>query len=119
MRLMAPPDAAPLLPADPEVWLREHVSEHRIIRSVMTALADLQAAGCPPGAINALRRILACHQPTARGRCRTCHYRWLRHRPFPCVVWMQVRGELLGAFGDCALSAGQGRLGRHDGSRPS
>ncbi|MGH4009017.1 MAG: hypothetical protein ACRDTH_12830 [Pseudonocardiaceae bacterium] len=48
-----------------------------------------------PGAIAALRCVLSQHQPTAAGRCRTCRRFAWRRRRFPCIVWHQIRGELL------------------------
>lgn len=45
---------------------------------------------------------LTHHRPTSGGRCRTCRrFSWRhlwRRRGFPCMVWHQIRGELLGVF---------------------
>jgi hypothetical protein len=77
-------------------WLADHVHARKLIRSVSDILGELQQAGHHPGAIAVLRHILSRHQPTSTGRCRTCR-RWIwRRPPFPCIVWHQVRRELLG-----------------------
>jgi len=81
-------------------WLAGHSQTRRLVGSVWDMLAELERAGHHPRPIAALRRVLAHHQPTAAGRCRTCR-RWGWRRPsFPCVVWHQIRGELLGQFPD-------------------
>ncbi|MGH3812939.1 MAG: hypothetical protein ACRDUV_10840 [Pseudonocardiaceae bacterium] len=86
-------------------WLAGHPHARRLVRSVWDQLAELERGGQHPGPIDALRSILTHHQPTSRGRCHTCRcWRWCR-RPFPCAVWHQIRGELLGQF------AGGGRHG--------
>ncbi|MGH3888513.1 MAG: hypothetical protein ACRDSZ_18470 [Pseudonocardiaceae bacterium] len=91
-------DATPQLAARTLAWLADHPHARRLVRSVWDTLNELERAGHHPGTIAALRRVLAHHQPTPAGRCRTCRrYIW-RHRPFPCIVWHQVRGELLGVF---------------------
>ncbi|MGH4009857.1 MAG: hypothetical protein ACRDTH_17190 [Pseudonocardiaceae bacterium] len=79
-------------------WLANDPRTRRLVRSVWDTLAELERAGQYPGAIAALRRILAHHQPTRGGRCHTCR-RWAgQRRRFPCIVWHQTRGELLGLF---------------------
>lgn len=81
------------------VWLADQPHARQVVRSVWEKLAELERAGYHPGAIAALRRVLIRHQPTLTGRCRTCRrFTWCR-RAFPCIVWHQVRGELLGFFG--------------------
>ena len=81
-------------------WLANHPHARRFVHSVWDKLAELERSGQHPEAIDALRRILTHHQPTAAGRCRIC-CRWAwRRPPFPCIVWHQVRGELLGKFSD-------------------
>ena len=81
-------------------WLAGHSQARKVVGSVWDTLATLERAGQHPGPIDALRRVLAHHQPTAAGRCRTCRrWKWRRRR-FPCTVWHQIRGELLGLFTD-------------------
>ncbi|HKR52225.1 MAG TPA: hypothetical protein VJT72_22140, partial [Pseudonocardiaceae bacterium] len=65
---------------------------------VWDTLTELEQAGHYPGTIDALRRVLAAHQPTTAGRCRTCRRITGRRRPFPCIVWHQIRCDLLGPF---------------------
>ncbi|MGH3807637.1 MAG: hypothetical protein ACRDRU_13640, partial [Pseudonocardiaceae bacterium] len=62
--------------------------------------------------IVALRRVLTAHQPTRAGRCRGCRRTAWRRRPFPCVVWCQIRFDLLG------LVAGAVRPPAGHGSSP-
>jgi hypothetical protein len=79
-------------------WLAHHPRARQFVRSVWDALTDMERTGQQPAAIAALRRVLIHHQPTSAGRCHTCR-RWTsRHPPFPCLVWHQIRGELLGQF---------------------
>lgn len=78
-------------------WLVNHPRAGRLVHSVWDKLAELERTGHHRGAIDALRRVLTHHQPTSAGRCHTCH-RWTWRRRFPCIVWHQVRGELLGLF---------------------
>ncbi len=57
--------------------------------------------GQHPGTLAALRFVLIHHQPPTRnGCCPTCRRQSWRHlwrrRRFPCVIWRQIRGELLG-----------------------
>lgn len=67
----------------------------------MDQLTELEQAGQHPGTLAALRFVLIHHQPsTCTGFCPTCRrhswrQRWRRRR-FSCVVWRQIRGELLG-----------------------
>ncbi|MGH3774779.1 MAG: hypothetical protein ACRDRR_03430 [Pseudonocardiaceae bacterium] len=84
-------------------WLADHPHARELVRSVWDELARLERAGQHPGTIDALRVVLVHHQPpTAAGRCRTCRRFTCRHLwrrpPFPCIVWHQIHGELLGAF---------------------
>jgi hypothetical protein len=82
-------------------WLADHPAARQLVCSVWDKLTELERLGQYPGAINALRRVLAQHQPTAAGRCRTCRRmagRLGRRRPFPCIVWHQVHFDLLGLF---------------------
>jgi len=71
-----------------------------VVESVWDTLAAFEAAGHHPRLVAALRFVLIHHEPTAAGRCRACrrgNWRSLwRRRRFPCVVWRQIRGELLG-----------------------
>lgn len=82
------------------VWLANHPQARKLVRSVCDTLTELEQAGCHPRPIAALRRVLTNHQPTPAGRCPTCRRMTWRRRPFPCVVWHQVHGELLGMFTD-------------------
>lgn len=88
-----------------------------LVGSVWDKLAELERAGHHPGAIAALRFVLIHHQPpSATGRCRTCsRFTWRRlwrRQSFPCMVWRQVRAELLGP------PAGRGRPPTPDTTRP-
>ncbi len=85
-------------------WLTNHPLAHAVIRSVWDKLTDLEHADHDPGVLAALRGVLAHHQPTSGGRCGTCRrltwpHLW-RRRPFPCLVWHQVRCDLLGPLVD-------------------
>ena len=93
--------AVPLhLSAQTIAWLAAHSEARKLVGSVWDTLVELERAGQHPGLIDALRRVLAYHQPTAAGRCRTCRrWKWRRRR-FPCTVWHQIRCELLGLFTD-------------------
>jgi hypothetical protein len=82
-------------------WLADRPRARELIGSVWDKLAELERAGHHTGAVAALRFVLIHHQPPSpAGRCRTCRrFTWRRlwcRRPFPCVVWRQVHGELLG-----------------------
>ena len=97
--------AVPLhLSAQTVVWLATHSEARKLVGSVWDTLIDLERAGQHPRLIDALRRVLASHQPTASGRCRACRrWKWRRRR-FPCTVWHQIRCELLGLFTDGGTS---------------
>ncbi|MGH3888887.1 MAG: hypothetical protein ACRDSZ_20415 [Pseudonocardiaceae bacterium] len=84
-------------------WLTDHPAARQFVGSVWDKLTELERSGQYPGAIDALRRVLIHHQPTAAGRCRHCRRVTGRRRPFPCIVWHQIRFDLLGLF------AGSGR----------
>ena len=108
---MARVDAALHLSPRTVDWLADHPQARRFVGSVWDKLAELDRAGQYPGAIDALRRILTHHQPTSAGRCRTCARVTWRRRPFPYIVWHQVRCDLLGLFagaGRHRQPAGQG-----------
>lgn len=91
-------DATLQLSTQTVAWLANHSRTRQFVGSVWNKLTELERAGHHPGAIDALRHVLIYHQPTPAGRCRTCK-RWrLRRRPFPCVVWHQIRNDLLGLF---------------------
>ncbi|HET9255696.1 MAG TPA: hypothetical protein VFO16_10900 [Pseudonocardiaceae bacterium] len=101
--IATPPRAAtPQLPARTVAWLAGHPLAQALVEPVWDALGQLQRADHHPGLIAALRFVLVHHQPTAAGRCRACRrVGWRggwRRRRFPCVVWQQIRGELLGHF---------------------
>jgi hypothetical protein len=98
---ISPPPAG-LTPSDRTVsWLAEHPDARELVSSVWTMLTALEWAGQHPGTLAALRFVLIHHQPPTRtGSCPACRRHSWRHlwrrRRFPCVVWRQVRGELLG-----------------------
>lgn len=107
-------DAAPHLSTRTVTWLADQPHARRLIRSVWDKLTELERAAHHPEAIAALWRVLAYHQPTPAGRCRACRrFTWRhlwRRRAFPCMVWHQVRGELLGVF----ASGRHRQQGHHD-----
>lgn len=81
--------------------LADRPRARELVRSVWDRLDELERAGHDLGAIAALRSVLVHHQPTSAGRCPTCRrgtwrHLW-RHRPFPCVAWIQVHFELRSA----------------------
>jgi hypothetical protein len=81
-------------------WLAEHPVARALVDSVWDTLAELETADHHAGAIAALRFVLVHHEPNTAGRCRACRrvgWRglWRQHR-FPCLVWLQIRGELQG-----------------------
>ena len=81
-------------------WLAQRPHALQVVNSVWNTLAELERADHHPGVVAALRFVLVHHEPTAAGRCRACrrlswHGLWRRRR-FPCLVWRQIRGELLG-----------------------
>ena len=94
--------ATPCLSARTLAWLAERPAARALVESVWDTLAELEAAGHPPRLLAALRFVLIHHQPNPAGRCRACRrVGWRggwRRRRFPCVVWQQIRGELLGHF---------------------
>jgi hypothetical protein len=95
-------DATPQLLPQTVTWLAKHAHARRVIRSVWDKLTELEHAGHHPDTITALRSVLTHHQPTPAGRCPTCrrlpwHHLW-RRQPFPCMVWHQIRIEILGVF---------------------
>lgn len=92
------PDATLHLSTQTRDWLTDHPQARALVRSVWDTLAELEQAGQHPGPLDALRRVLTHHQPTPTGRCHTCRRRAWRCRPFPCIVWHQIHGELLGLF---------------------
>lgn len=93
-------DPSPYLSAQTRAWLVENPTARALVESVWDTLAELEKAGHHAGVISALRFALVHHEPNAAGRCRACRrvsWRGLwRLRRFPCVVWRQIRGELLG-----------------------
>lgn len=92
--------ATPHLSARTVAWLAERPFALVVVESVWGTLAELEAAGHQLRLLAALRFVLVHHEPTRAGRCRACRrasWRGLwRRRRFPCVVWRQIRGELLG-----------------------
>lgn len=95
------PKAGMTLSARTVAWLAEHPDAQAVVSSVWTTLTELERAGQHPGTLAALRFVLIHHQPPTRTgccpRCRRLTWRQLwRRRRFPCVVWRQIRGELLG-----------------------
>ena len=93
-------DATLQLSARTRNWLAQQPHARLMIESVWDTLAELERAGHPPSLLAALRFVLIHHEPTSAGRCRACrHVSWRglwRRRRFPCVVWRQIAGELLG-----------------------
>lgn len=93
-------DATLALSARTVRWLAQHPHARLVVVSVWNTLDELEATGHHLQLVAALRFVLIHHQPTAAGRCRACrrvHWRGLwRRRRFPCLVWRQIRGELLG-----------------------
>lgn len=81
-------------------WLAQQPHARLVVVSVWRTLDELERAGHPRRLVAALRFVLIHHEPTAAGRCRACRrvsWRGLwRRRRFPCLVWRQIRGELLG-----------------------
>jgi hypothetical protein len=92
--------ATPQLSARTLAWLAERPLALVVVESVWDTLTELEQAGHHPRLLAAVRFVLIHHEPTRAGRCRTCRrvsWRGLwRRRRFPCVVWRQIRGELLG-----------------------
>jgi hypothetical protein len=100
-------------------WLANQPHARRLVRSVWDTLAELERAGHHPDTLAALRRILTCHQPTPAGRCRTCRRFTWRHPAFPCMVWHQIRGELLGVFASGGRHASQATVANRGTVSPS
>jgi hypothetical protein len=81
-------------------WLAQRPAAQRVVESVWNTLAQAEATGHSGRLVAALQFVLIHHEPTRSGRCRACRREnwrrlWSRRR-FPCVVWRQIRGELLG-----------------------
>ncbi len=93
-------EATPLLPTRTLAWMAERPVAFAVVESVWETLAELEAAGHHPRLLAAVRFVLIHHEPSRAGRCRACRrVSWRggwRRRRFPCVVWRQIRGELLG-----------------------
>ncbi len=107
-------DAVAHLPTRTVAWLAGHPHARQVVRSVWDKLTELERSGQYPGAIDALRGVLNPHQPTSAGRCRTCRRVTGRRRTFPCIVWHQIRIDLLGLFAD----GGRHRQPAGQGSSP-
>lgn len=91
------PGADTTLSARTVAWLAEHPDAREVVSSVWTTLTELEQDGQHPGTLDALRFVLIHHQPPTRtGYCPTCRRHSWRRRRFPCVIWRQIRGELLG-----------------------
>ena len=90
-------EETPQLSARTLGWLASHPPARQVVDSVWGTLAEFNDV---PRLRAALRFVLIHHEPSAAGRCRACRrmsWRGLwRRRRFPCVVWRQIRGELLG-----------------------
>jgi hypothetical protein len=99
-RAMPTADATLHLSAHTLSWLAKRPVARALVDSVWNTLTEQEAAGSPVRLVAALRFVLTHHQPTPAGRCRACRrmsWRGLwRRRRFPCLVWRQIRGELLG-----------------------
>ncbi len=93
-------DATLELSARTVAWLAQRPPARALVDSVWDTLTELERAGHHPRLLAALRFVLVHHAPARAGRCRACRrvtWRGLwRRRRFPCVVWRQIRGELLG-----------------------
>ncbi|MGH3812520.1 MAG: hypothetical protein ACRDUV_08695 [Pseudonocardiaceae bacterium] len=100
-------DATPHLSAQTLNWLTQRPHAQALVDSVWDTLTELEATTHHRGVLAALRFVLVHHQPTPSGRCRACRrvsWRGLwRRRRFPCLVWRQVRGELLGHLATSGL----------------
>jgi hypothetical protein len=98
--LMPSMDDTPHLSARTLGWLASRPYARLVVYSVWDTLAELERAGHHPRLLAAVRFVLVHHEPSRGGRCRACRrvsWRGLwRRRRFPCVVWRQIRGELLG-----------------------
>jgi hypothetical protein len=95
-----PATSDPRLSTRTLTWLARRPYARLVVDSVWSTLAELERAGHHSRLLSALRFVLVHHQPTPSGRCRACRrvgWRGLwRRRRFPCLVWRQIRGELLG-----------------------
>ncbi len=60
-------DAALHLTPRTVTWLADHPEVRQLVGSVCDKLTELDRAGQCPSALNALRRVLNPHQPTAAG----------------------------------------------------
>jgi hypothetical protein len=93
-----------------------------VVDSVWDTLTELEQAGHHPRLLAAVRFVLAHHQPTPAGRCRACRrmsWRGLwRRRRFPCLVWRQIRGELLGHLTISGFHRKSGAVQARHASRP-
>ncbi|MGH3692902.1 MAG: hypothetical protein ACRDRX_02675 [Pseudonocardiaceae bacterium] len=81
-------------------WLAQRPHARLFVDSVWETLGELERVSHHPRLVAALRFVLVHHEPSRAGRCRACRRLsgrglWRRRR-FPCVVWRQIRGELLG-----------------------
>jgi len=97
-------------------WLVPRPLDLAVVESVWDTLAELEAAGHSARLVAAMRFVLIHHEPTRAGRCRACRReswrRLWRRRRFPCVVWRQIRGELLGHLAPSGRDRpGSGRRG--------
>ncbi len=111
------------LPDQTVAWLAEHPHARRVVASLWDKLTELEQAGHHPDTIAALRNVLTHHQPTSAGRCRACrrlNWRHLwRRRVFPCLVWHQIRGELLGVFASADRRRQSAIVAGHSTASPS
>ena len=99
-----PDDGLLHLPTRTLDWLAKDPRTRRLVHSVWDKLTELERDGHDPGALDALRSVLTHHQPTSAGRCRTCPRMTGRRRPFPCIVWHQIRIQLLGSFASSGVA---------------
>lgn len=87
--------------------------DRRVRRAVLDHLAQLDEMAKEAGATlpvpvareqlrhitDSWRELLAAHQPTASDRCPVCKG-WLRHRRWPCQVWLTAHQRLIGGVPD-------------------
>ncbi|KAA2258889.1 hypothetical protein F0L68_23350 [Solihabitans fulvus] len=65
------------------VRLAYHADDHAAAELVRVEL---------PKVVNAVRALLAVHQPDEHGRCPTCRTRrWTRRRPTPCRAYLTAQ----------------------------
>lgn len=83
--------------------------DHRVRRAVLERLAAVEEMAARAGATlsaplarkhiqtitEGWRELLVQHQPDATGRCPVCSG-WLRHRRWPCEVWVTAHRHLIG-----------------------